>query len=396
MIKIIEEKCTLCGECIRGCPFGAIKVREKRVKILDNCVGCSVCVESCKEGAILIERQEKKENLSNYKGVWVFIELTEGKVREASLELLGKAKELGEKGKEEVGAIVLGKEIHSEMKEELGKYGADKVYVIEDELLSHYSTEPYSRILTALIAKYKPNIVLYPATHIGRDLAPRVASTLNLGLTADCTELYLEDKNLVQVRPAFGGNIMAEIITPNTRPQMATVRPHVMKKREKKEKITPKIINEKVNLTKKSLRITLKEVIKTTSSSTKKIDESDVIIAGGRGVGSKEGFSVLEELASLLNGVVGASRVAVEMGWMPKALQVGQSGTTVSPKLYIACGISGAIQHIVGMSSSQIIIAINKDPNAPIFDVATYGVVGDLFEVVPKLIEKVKEIKGKK
>ena len=259
------------------------------------------------------------------------------------------------------------------------------------ENLSIYNTNFYTSILTGLILKYKPNIVLFPATHLGRDLAPRVAATLEVGLTADCTGLSIKDGLLLQTRPAFGGNIMADIITPTTRPQMATIRPNVMKIKDPGSSKKAKIVSESVEIDKNAIRVNIKEIIKTTKSIGKSLDEADIIVSGGRGMESAENFKILEELAKTLNGVVGASRSAVDAGWRPRTDQVGQSGKTVSPKIYIACGISGKIQHQVGMKSSDTIIAINKDPEAPIFDIADCGIVGDLFEVIPLLNEELKK-----
>ena len=247
-------------------------------------------------------------------------------------------------------------------------------------------------ILTGLISQYKPGIVLFPATHTGRDLAPRVAATLGLGLTADCTGLSIEDGLLLQSRPAFGGNIMADIICPNVRPQMATVRPNVMKAGEPDNSKKAEIVDVPVDLKTKDVNIVIKETVKTVKTGVKSLEEVDIIVSGGRGMGSPENFSVLEELADTLGGGVGASRAAVDAGWRPRSDQVGQTGKTVSPKLYIACGISGKIQHQVGMKGSDIIVAINKDPEAPIFEIADYGIVGDLFEVVPLLNDELRTV----
>jgi electron transfer flavoprotein alpha subunit len=392
MIKIVKERCNGCGKCVTVCPFDGIKVIKRLAIIKETCTLCSGCVQVCPLDAIIIERKREETDLSEYKDVWVFIEVVDSEIRNVSLELLGKAVELAEELKERVCAILLGDGVEK-FCPTLTYYGADIIYLIESESLREYSTDGFTQVLVGVISKYKPNIVLYPATHIGRDLAPRVAATLEVGLTADCTGLSIQDNLLLQTRPAFGGNIMADIISPNTRPQMATVRPNVMKKLEPDTRRVSEIIPVQLKVEHIPIRTVVKEVVKTTVSGAKKIDEAEIIVSGGRGVGSSEGFKILEELANTLGGVVGASRAAVELGLKPKSVQIGQSGITVSPKLYIACGISGAIQHQVGMRNSDTIIAINNDPNAPIFELAKYGLVGDLFEIVPKLTKEIKKLK---
>lgn len=396
MIKALPEKCTGCGLCVKVCPFGAIKIVDKKAQILDTCTLCGACVQICSFNAIeIIRRKELREDLSAYKEVWVFAELRNNSIRPVTFELLSKAKELAKNINQECCALLLGSNVKHLCKE-LGAYGADKIYLAEHELLQEYSTDAYATIVVGLISKYKPNIVIYPATKMGRDLAPRVAASLELGLTADCTGLSIKDGLLLQTRPAFGGNVMADIISPFTRPQMATVRPNVMPKCEPDYTKEPNIIPVNVNLNEKIIRTVAKEIISIEKAPGKSVDEADIIVSGGRGVGSKEGFRILEALAEALDGAVGASRTVVDLGWMPKSAQVGQSGTTVSPKVYIACGISGAIQHLVGMKGSKIIIAVNKDPEAPIFNIANYGIVGDLHEVVPALIHAVKSLKMKR
>ena len=394
-IDIIIDKCTGCGLCLKSCPFSAIKIKNKKAEIESNCTLCGSCVESCKFDAIIIKRPKlTNKDLSDYKNVWIFVELREKEIKKVSLELASKAREIADTLKEKVGAVILGEKV-KHLCEEIATYGVDVIYIAENENLKDYNTSTYNSILTGLILKYKPNIVLFPATHLGRDLAPRVAATLEVGLTADCTGLSIKDGLLLQTRPAFGGNIMADIISPNTRPQMATIRPNVMKIQNPKSTHKAEIISTPVEIDPKSIKVTIKEIVKTAKSTGKSLDEADIIVSGGRGMGSAENFKILEELAKTLNGVVGASRSAVDAGWRPRTDQVGQSGKTVSPKIYIACGISGKIQHQVGMKSSDTIIAINKDPEAPIFDIADCGIVGDLFEVVPKLNEELKKNLGK-
>ncbi len=383
MINVKEELCNHCGSCVKACPFGAIKIINQVAVIGEECTLCGACVQVCKACAIEIERKEKLIDFSRYKDIWVFVEIKDDKVRNVTYELLGKARQLADELGENVCAILLGKAVQ-DLCEDLSDYGADKIFVAEDDSLEQYYTEPYTSVLVGLITKYEPNIVIYPATKIGRDLAPRVAATLEVGLTADCTGLSIQDGRLLQTRPAFGGNIMADIISV-TRPQMATIRPNVMKKGELIKGRATEIVKMPVKIDPKGIRTVIKEIISMKSSDVVPLDEAEIIVSGGRGIGSKENFKVIEDLADVLNAAVGASRSAVDLGWKPKSYQVGQSGTTVSPKIYIACGISGKIQHLVGMSGSDIIIAINKDPEAPIFNVADYGIIGDLNKVVPEL-----------
>jgi electron transfer flavoprotein alpha subunit len=323
--------------------------------------------------------------------VWVVAEIKDGKIRNVSFELLGKAKELANELNQKACVLILGDNVKS-LVQDFSKRGANKVYIAEHETLKNYYTEIYSSVITGIISKYNPNIVLYPATINGRDLAPRVAATLKLGLTADCTGLSIRDGLLLQTRPAFGGNIMADIICPLSRPQMATVRPNVMEVAPIKENDNTEVIEIPVSIDLQSLKVSVIEEIKGIAFECGiPVCEADTIVSGGRGVGSKENFKLIEDLANVLNAAVGASRAAVDLGWIPKSQQVGQSGNTVSPKIYIACVISGTIQHMVGMKSSDIIIAINKDPDAPIFNIANYGIVGDLCEILPILTEALKK-----
>ncbi|MEJ5284474.1 MAG: electron transfer flavoprotein subunit alpha/FixB family protein [Brevinematia bacterium] len=336
--------------------------------------------------------------------VWVYIEQNKGKISDVSLELLGKATDLASKLNVKVGAILIGNNVRS-LADKIYSYGADRVYLAENPSLENYTTLPYSYIVVNLVKQYEPQIVLYGATTTGRDLAPRVASELKTGLTADCTDLQIGDyvkpstkegdklykDILYQIRPAFGGNIIATIVSPDHRPQMATVREGVMKMKDPDPKRKGEIIEFKDELPK---TLFISEVIKKVQQE-KSVDlkSASIIVSGGMGVGSKENFKLIHELAHVLGGQVGASRAAVDAGFISKDHQVGQTGTTVRPKLYIAVGISGQIQHMAGMSESSRIIAINSDPNAPIFNIAHYGIVGDLNDVVPKMIEAFKSIK---
>ncbi|MBN1308860.1 MAG: electron transfer flavoprotein subunit alpha [Chitinispirillaceae bacterium] len=390
MITLIAEKCIGCVKCVKVCPFGVIVMKEKKAVIGDGCTLCGACETVCPVDAITIERVVKDIDLTHYSGVWVVAE-TEGaqRVKNVTLELLGKGRELAGLIGQSVSCILLGNNV-AKFADALICHGADTVFIAESEALSRYTAEGFQPVVTGLIAQYAPCIVLFGATHAGRDLAPRVAASLGLGLTADCTGLSILDGLLLQTRPAFGGNIMADIICPYTRPQMATVRPNVMKmlqpdvNRQGTKVVVP------VSIDASTFRVAIKEVRDSCQTGVMKIDEADIIVSGGRGVCTNGGFALLEELAGTLSGVVGCSRVAVDLGFRPKSVQVGQSGTTVSPKLYIAVGISGSIQHQVGMKSSDTIVAINKDPAAPIFQIADFGIVGDYREIVPAFVAEVK------
>ena len=349
-------------------------------------------------------------NFEEYKNIWVFAEQRQGKLMNVALELVGEGHKLSREISEEtkVCAVLVGDKVEH-LADELFAYGADSVYLLEDELLAQYTTDGYTKAMTDAINEYKPEIVLFGATHIGRDLAPRVAARLNTGLTADCTRLdinvanymdYLEanttaslnglsrddeSKGLKQTRPAFGGNLMATIITPNTRPQMATVRPGVMAKREKEEGAKGEIVRAEVKLSKEDINVEVLNVVKAAKELVS-LTDAKIICSGGRGLGNAEGFKLIQEFADKVGGVVGASRAAVDAGWIDQSHQVGQTGTTVKPEIYFACGISGAIQHQAGMQTSKIIVAINKDPECPMMQLADYAIEGDLYKVIPEIM----------
>jgi electron transfer flavoprotein alpha subunit len=392
-IQIIEDKCSGCQACLKACPYNAIYMQGKKAKIdYDKCTLCGACVAKCKFEAIEIQKKagfKSAVSVDDAKGVWVIAEQKNNKIQPVTFELLNKAKELAGDLDVELTSVLLG----SDVKEEancLIYRGADKVIIVEENILTHYQSAPYSQVIAELIKKYKPEIILAGATTIGRSLVPRLAIKLNTGLTADCTALEIDKKGklLLQTRPAFGGNIMATIMCKNHRPQMATVRHKVFAEAKEDTSRKGQIVEEKIEPQFLKTDIHLKDIVEEIED-TINITEADIIVAAGRGIGSKENLALIEELAKALNGALAASRSIVDAGWIPYSHQVGQTGRTVCPKLYIACGISGQIQHLVGMQSSDVIIAINKDPDAPIFKVANYGVVGDLFKIVPALTKQI-------
>ena len=388
-IRINKDKCTGCGLCVETCPFSCISISDNHASISAGCSLCGACVEACPMEAIVIEAKKQKADLSEYGGVLVFGE-QEVSVSPVVYELLGKGRELADKLQEDLECVILGNDMMEEAKE-IAAHSVDKVYLYDSPQLARFRDDPYVDILSDLVEEIKPSVFLIGATPIGRSLAPRLAARLKTGLTADCTGLDIDPEgNLVQTRPAFGGNVMARIITPNNRPQMATVRYKVMKRAEKAPVHMGEIVVRRV---KKDLtdRTIVRRAVEVSDEIS--ITEADIIVSGGKGLGNPEGFKLLRELADTLGGAIGASRAVVDDGWIEYKHQVGLSGKTVRPRLYIACGISGAVQHLAGMQTSDVIVAINKDPSAPIFRIADYSIVGDLYEVVPELIRQVKHIR---
>lgn len=410
-IKIINDNCKGCTLCTKACPFDALHMVNK-LAVVDEakCTNCNACVPKCNFDAIEAAPEQEKIDLSDYKHVWVFAEQRNGKLMNVALELIGEGHRLAKEISEDtqVCALLVGDGI-DHLAKECFEHGAEKVYMIQDPLLKNFTTDGYTKVITDAIREYKPEIVLYGATHIGRDLAPRVAARCDTGLTADCTRLdvkvssYIEFANknttldtstldpndpstgIKQTRPAFGGNLMATIVCPRTRPQMSTVRPGVMSKRERVEGATGEVVEFKPTISKSDIRIELVDIVKHAKEMVS-LTDADIICSGGRGLGDASGFELIKEFADKVGGVVGSSRAAVDAGWIDHSHQVGQTGTTVKPTIYFACGISGAIQHLAGMQSSDIIVAINKDPDAPIFEIADYGIVGDLYKVIPQII----------
>ena len=426
-VRLLEGKCIACGaRCQAVCPVDAIEMNEDGEPIIDLelCIGCDKCVKECPSDAIehfftpeeevlLKEIEASKEKLDKpvdkmrvekdtkpdilgWRDVWIFIEQVNGNAHEVSWELMGKGKTLADDLGVQLAAFVLGENI-KHLADEAFCYGVDKVYVMDDPTLKFYRTKSYVHGTVDLVKKYKPEIVLLGATGLGRDLAGAVATELKTGLTADCTGLTIEKRRrlLEQTRPAFGGNIMATIITETKRPQMASVRPHVMPKPEYQAGRKGELIEVPFTLSEDDIPTKVLEVISASQKGSVNIAGAKILVSGGRGMLNKENFSLLEEFAELIGGEVSGSRGAIDNGWLEHSRQVGQTGKTVHPKLYIACGISGAIQHLVGMQDSDYIIAINKDKTASIFEVANLGIVGDVFEIIPEIIKKIKQSDAK-
>ena len=416
-VEILKDKCIGCGICFKSCPYDAFEFEPhtgnklgKVAKINSKCSSCNQCLTACKFGAIKEKQQEATVDLSAYKHIWVFAEQRQGKIQNVALELIGEGKRLAQDISEDTQlcAVLMGNNI-DHLAQECFEYGADKVYMVQDPLLENYSTDAYTKVMKQLIDEYMPEIVLYGATHIGRDFAPRIAARCNTGLTADCTHLdvkvskYIEfakanttldtstlDPNdpstgIKQTRPAFGGNLMATIVCPKTRPQMSTVRPGVMQKQERVVGATGEVVNVKPEISAEDIRIEIKDIVKSMKEMVS-LTDAKIICSGGRGLGDASGFDLIKKFADKVGGVVGSSRACVDAGWIDHSHQVGQTGTTVKPEIYFACGISGAIQHLAGMQNSNCIVAINKDPDAPIMEIADYAIVGDLYKVIPEII----------
>ena len=391
-----SDKCIACGQCVEVCPFGVLRLEGETLVIGDGCNLCGACVEVCEVEALAVPETEglapRPETPPD--GVWVLAEQRHGELAPVTIELLGEARRLAEVLGVKVAAVLLGDGV-AHLSEALLYAGANQVYLAEHPRLADFVEETYAAALTELAQKFQPEIILAGATYLGRAFIPQVAAALKTGLTADCTAFAIdpEKRLLLQTRPAFGGNIMATIITPRTYPQMATARPGVFKPALPAAAPTGEVIRVDLAALEKSPR---SRFVGTVPEIKERIplNAAEVIVAGGRGLKEAKHVKLLEELADLLGGAVGATRAAVDAGWIPYAQQIGQTGKTVSPKLYIACGISGATQHLVGMQSSDVIVAINKDPQAPIFQVADVGLVGDLFEIVPALIQEIKKDRG--
>ena len=400
-IQIINDQCVRCGACVKACPFGAIaQVEKKAFPVIDlhKCTLCGACKEACKFDAIVIRAQPAQSSsvrLDDYKGVWIFAEQHEGVIQSITYELLGEGRKLADQLGMKLSAVLLGSGIQGRTGDLIAR-GADEVILADQPELACFQDEAYAAVLAELIRRHKPSIFLCGATNIGRSVLARVAVAVRAGLTADCTMLAIDPstRELLQTRPAFGGNIMATIITPNARPQMSTVRHKVMKEAAVDPARTGEVRIETFAQALLQCRAHRVRFVPEQEKSAN-IAEANIIVSGGRGMQKPENFALLRDLADVLGGAVGASRAAVDANWVAYSHQVGQTGKTVCPKIYIACGISGQIQHLAGMSSADIIVAINKDPDAPIFKMATYGIVGDLFEIVPRLTAEFRKFMAK-
>lgn len=424
--RYLDGKCIGCGErCVSACPVDCIVMSAAGEPVIDGekCIGCDKCVKACPAEALEIfyssedlellrqwvaqknaateefdsEERRLRELLARYHGVWVFIEQCAGEVAKVSWELLGTGAGLARTLGVELSAVIIGHQVKPLCAEAFA-YGADQVLLLDAPVYTYCRTQPYTEAICHLVERHRPEIILMGATGQGRDLAGAVATVVKTGLTADCTGLGNDQKrNLLQTRPVFGGNIMATIMCDKFRPQMSTVRPHVMPMPERQPGRSGRILREAFATREEDVLVKVLEVLSDKDGKDQvDVAGAEVIVSGGRGMMSRENFALLQELADELGGVVGASRSAVDAGWMSHNRQVGQTGKTVRPKLYIACCISGAIQHMVGMQDSDVIIAINRDPEAPIFQVATYGIVGDLFQLVPALTRRLKALKAER
>jgi electron transfer flavoprotein alpha subunit len=390
-IKIDTQKCTACAVCVNTCPFGVLSIKNNQILIGEGCTMCGACARECPSDAITLEEPERHSEISGlHRGIWVFAEQHNGMIKNVAFELLAKARVLAAPLQSEVAAVCFGAEIRNA--DSLIAYGADKVFLVTHPELANNPEDVLTREFSRLIRQHRPEIVLAGATPLGRSFIPRVAAAIKCGLTADCTglEIDVEKKHLLQTRPTFGGNIMATIICPTSRPQMSTVRPRTFKKGQPDSARRGQII--KIDLAKESVtsRTRLLEVV-TEINDRVNLDEADIVVAGGRGLGKPENFQLVADLAGALGAAVASSRPPVDEGWLPYSHQVGQTGKTIAPRLYIACGISGAVQHLAGMQTAETIVAVNRDPNAPIFEIATYGLVGDLFQILPVLTERLKK-----
>ncbi|HAZ36716.1 MAG TPA: electron transfer flavoprotein subunit alpha [Clostridiaceae bacterium] len=392
-LVIHQDKIDNIKEFIKICPFGALEEVDGKVQINSACKMCKLCIKKGPKGAVeFVEDEVKKIDKTLWKGIAVYVDHTNGEIHPVTFELLGKASELAKKTNQPVYALFMGSNI-TDKSRELLHYSADKVYVYDKPELEHFKIEPYTAVFEDFINNVMPSTILVGATTVGRQLAPRVAARFHTGLTADCTVLDIhENTDLVQIRPAFGGNIMAQILTPNNRPQMATVRYKVMNAPERREQESGEIVKCEIASDKLKSRVQVLDVVPKKKEKT--IDTADVLVVAGRGVKKQEDLGMINELAELLGGQVACTRPLAEAGWMDGKRQVGLSGRTVRPKLIITCGVSGSVQFVAGMDHSDKIVAINKDPKASIFSVANYGLIGDIYDIIPKLVQKIKVSRG--
>ncbi|NFB55276.1 electron transfer flavoprotein subunit alpha [Clostridium botulinum] len=394
-LVVNEEKLTpsIIGELVKICPFGALGENSGKIEISAACKMCKLCVKRGPAGVMeFIEEEKSHIDKSIWKGIAVYVDHVDGDIHPVTYELIGKARKLANKINHPVYAVFIGHDI-KEKAEEILHYGVDEVFVYDNEELKDFRIEPYTKAMEDFISKNKPSTLLVGATTIGRSLAPRVAARFRTGLTADCTILDIkENTDLVQIRPAFGGNIMAQIINPNNRPQLATVRYKVMDAPERSEEKSGKVTL--CSIDKSQLDSQIKVLKVTKKQVEESISDADIIIAVGRGLKKEKDLDMINELAELIGAQIATTRPLIEAGWTDAKRQIGLSGRTVKPKLIITCGISGAVQFTAGMNNAECIVAINKDPKASIFNVAHYGIIGDIYEVIPTLINNIKEGKG--
>lgn len=390
MITVDKNKCTGCGSCVSACMFGAVELREQVPYFTDACISCGACVGKCPEKALYLpEKAKKQEKPEEYKDVWVVLEADTEKqqLKKVSLELLSEARRLADLLGEKVGAVLLAEEMPENLEQTLSEVGCDYAHILLGKKYRYYDTMRYSKAAADLSVKHKPAVILLPATENGRDLAPRISCILSTGLTADCTALDIdEQKNLVQIRPTYGGNIMASIVSPDNRPQMASVRPNVFEVRETKEKRETRMYISRQETEAEEEGYTLTGV-RELENAFQDVGEANIVIVAGYGVGSKENFKKIEKLALKMNAAVGATRKVVDEGWAPFDVQVGQTGKTIAPDLYIAFGVSGALQHMIGMKNARFKMAVNNDPAAPIFKLCDVPVLGDCAEVADALLK---------
>lgn len=388
MIRIEKEICTGCGICISKCPFGALRMEESVPVVSEGCLGCNACVEQCPAGAISKDEEAcEGADISAYHGVLVLAELepASGKVQKVTLELISEGRRIADKLGEKMRMLLLCGQMPGDIQEKAGWAGCDEIILVKDPMLQEYNTDIYTDIVARICKRYRPAVLLIPATETGRDLAPRVSARLQTGLTADCTGFDVDaEGNLVQIRPTYGGNIMASIISPGRRPQMASVRPNVFAIETEEDKKKASVIEADIAID-PGVKRTIRAALEENPRSYKDVAESDMVIVAGYGVGNAENFKKIERLAVKMGAAIGATRKVVDEGWAPFDIQVGQTGKTIAPELYIGFGVSGALQHTIGLRNAKYVVAVNSDPAAPIFSMCDQAILGDCVEVAEQM-----------